>query len=62
MRDFRYGEAARCHECGMRAILPTEDIADTFVARSGDRLEKVGCPAGNGWHVIYRRVENASLS
>lgn len=45
----------------MRAVIPTEEVADRLVASAGNRLMKYQCPAGDGWHVSRPNVEHTSL-
>ncbi|MGH3952079.1 MAG: hypothetical protein ACRDSE_23710 [Pseudonocardiaceae bacterium] len=36
----------------MHRIIPSERDADRFIAVTGGRLAKVGCPRSRGWHLV----------
>ncbi len=50
--EFTYSQAERCTEHAMHRIIPSERDADRFIAVTGGRLAKVGCPRSRGWHLV----------
>lgn len=59
VNEWVYSDADRCPACDHRAVIPTEEIAGRFAARSEGRLTPLECPVGNGWHLAYPAMELA---
>jgi hypothetical protein len=62
--DWKYSTAERCPRCNMRVLIPNEETADRFVARSEGWLEKSPCQFEAGaWHLDlnYSAVMRLSL-
>ncbi|HKS49274.1 MAG TPA: hypothetical protein VJT49_30040 [Amycolatopsis sp.] len=60
MNEWVYSQADRCTTCDMRAVIPNQETAERFVTRSEGRLTALPCPQGNGWHLVYAKVELAT--